>query len=52
MPGGEGEVKVVLRKGGILEGRGIEEDDTPVRGARIEILSPVSALERVTYRAR
>jgi len=51
VPGGEAEVKVVLRKGGILEGRVIEEDDTPVRGARIEVLSPQSSLERVTYTA-
>lgn len=51
VPGGEAEVKVVLRKGGILEGRVVEEDDTPVAGARIEVLSPFSSLERVTYTA-
>ncbi|MCA9619010.1 MAG: carboxypeptidase regulatory-like domain-containing protein [Myxococcales bacterium] len=51
VPGGEAEVKIVLRKGGILEGRVLEEDDTPVRGARIQVLSPESGNERITYTA-
>ena len=51
VPGGEAEVKIVLREGGILEGRVLEEDDTPVRGARIEVMSATSSLERVTYTA-
>ncbi len=34
-PGGEAEVEVVLRPGGVLEGRVLEEDRSPVVGARV-----------------
>jgi Carboxypeptidase regulatory-like domain/PDZ domain len=50
-PGGTAEVKIVLRKGGTLEGRVVEHDGTPARGARIQVLSLFSSLERITYTA-
>jgi hypothetical protein len=49
--GGEASVHVVLRQGGMLEGRVIEEDRTPVAGARIELAATRGSLERVTYTA-
>jgi hypothetical protein len=42
---------VVLRQGGWIEGRVIEEDRTPARGARIELADTHGALERVAYAA-
>ena len=42
---------VVLRQGGWIEGRVIEEDRTPVRGARIELAATHGALEKVAYAA-
>lgn len=50
-PGGEVHVKVVLRRGGSLEGRVIEEDRTPVGGARVELVATGGAVERVTFAA-
>jgi len=50
-PGGEIHVKIVLEQGGSLEGRVVEEDRTPARGARIEIVATTGALERVTFAA-
>ncbi len=50
-PGGEVELKVVMLRGGMLEGRVIEEDRTPVAGARIEIASELTTLTRVSYTA-
>jgi hypothetical protein len=47
--GAESTVHVVLRQGGWIEGRVLEEDRTPVRGARIELASTQGALEKVTY---
>ncbi len=49
--GGEARVHVVLRSGGSLEGRVIEEDRRPVGGARVEIASTRGAFERVVYTA-
>ncbi|MCK6590123.1 MAG: carboxypeptidase-like regulatory domain-containing protein [Polyangiaceae bacterium] len=49
--GGEASVHVVLRRGGLLEGRVMEEDRTPVAGARIELAATKGTLERVTYTA-
>lgn len=49
--GGEAKVHVVLRQGGWIEGRVLEEDRTPVRGARIELAATGGSLERVTYAA-
>ncbi|EYF03573.1 carboxypeptidase regulatory-like domain-containing protein [Chondromyces apiculatus] len=50
-PGGEARVHIVLRQGGLLEGRVIEEDRSPVAGARIELAATQGSLERVTYSA-
>lgn len=49
--GGEATVHVVLRQGGWLEGRVLEEDRTPVSGARIELTATRGSLERVAYAA-
>jgi hypothetical protein len=49
--GQEIEVTIVLKAGGILEGRVLEHDRTPVAGARIEVSSPTTALGRVTFTA-
>jgi hypothetical protein len=50
-PGGEVTVKIILRSGGSLEGRVVEEDRTPARGARIELAATQSSVERVTFAA-
>ena len=50
-PGGEVTVNLVLRRGGSLEGRVIEEDRTPVGGARVELVAMTGSLERITYAA-
>jgi len=47
--GGEAEIEVVMRKGGILEGRVVEEDGSPVPGARVEVDSATHSLGRVTF---
>src|SRR6185436_11766352 len=49
--GGEASVHVVLRQGGTIAGRVLEEDRTPVAGARIELAATRGSLERVTYAA-
>ena len=49
--GKQAELKIVLRHGGLLEGRVVEEDGSPVGGARVEIASPEGAIERVTFAA-
>jgi protocatechuate 3,4-dioxygenase beta subunit len=49
--GAESTVHVVLRQGGWIEGRVLEEDRTPVRGARIELAATHGALEKVAYAA-
>ena len=50
-PGGELTVDIVLRQGGSLEGRVIEEDRTPVGGARLELVATTGSLERITFAA-
>lgn len=50
-PGGEASVHVVLHQGGWIEGRVVEEDKTPVRGARVELAATHGSLEKVTYTA-
>ncbi len=50
-PGGEATVHIVMRRGGLLEGRVLEEDRTPVRGARVELAAVAGGLERVVYAA-
>jgi protocatechuate 3,4-dioxygenase beta subunit len=49
--GGEARVHVVMRQGGLLEGRTVDEDRRPVAGARIELAATAGSLERVTYSA-
>jgi hypothetical protein len=50
-PGATATVHVVLRQGGWIEGRVLEEDRTPVRGARIELAATHGPLEKVAYAA-
>jgi hypothetical protein len=50
-PGASATVHVVLRQGGWIEGRVLEEDRTPVRGARIELAATHGPLEKVAYAA-
>jgi len=49
VPGGEVKVKIVLRRGGRLEGRVLEEDRTPVIGARLEIAALEGTFQLTTY---
>jgi hypothetical protein len=49
--GGEATVHIVLRHGGWIEGRVLEEDRTPVAGARIELAATHGSLERIAYTA-
>lgn len=49
--GGEASVRVTLRQGGFIEGRVIEEDRSPVPGARIELAATKGSLERVATTA-
>lgn len=48
-PGGEIELHLVLRRGGRLEGRVLEEDRTPIVGARLEVAALEGTFSRVTY---
>lgn len=50
-PGGEARVRVVMRQGGSIEGRVLDEARAPVAGARIELAATAGSLERVTYSA-
>jgi len=50
-PGATATVHVVLRQGGWIEGRVVEEDKTPVAGARIELAATHGSLELVAYTA-
>lgn len=49
--GVESTVHIVLRQGGWIEGRVLEEDRLPVRGARIELAATHGSLERIAYAA-
>ncbi|MBM4359733.1 MAG: carboxypeptidase regulatory-like domain-containing protein [Deltaproteobacteria bacterium] len=50
-PGERGELVVTMRRGGALEGRVLEGGRHPVAAARIELLSPDGAIERITFSA-
>lgn len=50
-PGGEIHVSIVLKNGGSLEGRVVEEDRTPARGARVELVATIGSIERTTFAA-
>ena len=49
--GGEAEVHVVLRGGGSLEGRVLDERRVPLGGVRVEIASTKGSLARSTHTA-
>jgi hypothetical protein len=49
--GASHELRIVMRPGGILEGRVLEQDRSPVSGARVQVVSPAGSVERVTYAA-
>lgn len=49
--GGKAELTIVMKKGGILEGRVLELDRSPVPGARIEVASSSMSADRITYAA-
>jgi len=49
--GAEATVHIVLRQGGWIEGRVLEDDRSPVPGARIELAATHGSLERVAYAA-
>jgi hypothetical protein len=48
-PGGETQVEVVMREGGVLEGRVLDAHDRPVEGARVAVSGTM--LERATRTA-
>ncbi len=48
-PGGERTVHIVLRRGGRLEGRVLEEDRMAVAGARVEVAALEGTFTQVTY---
>ncbi len=50
-PGGKAEIKLVMRRGGMLEGRILEQNRQPVAGARVEVTAQIGTDERVTYSA-
>jgi Carboxypeptidase regulatory-like domain/PDZ domain len=45
-PGGEAHVDVVMREGGMLEGRVLDAHDRPVPHARVEVIAAKGSLER------
>ncbi|HVY48541.1 MAG TPA: carboxypeptidase regulatory-like domain-containing protein, partial [Minicystis sp.] len=49
--GGEAKVHIVMRQGGFIEGRVLEEDRTPVAGARVEMAATKGTLERYVFTA-
>ncbi|HZO14567.1 MAG TPA: carboxypeptidase regulatory-like domain-containing protein, partial [Polyangiaceae bacterium] len=50
-PGEKIELKIVMHRGGILEGRVLEADRSPVVGARIELLATAASSVRITFTA-
>jgi hypothetical protein len=50
-PGGKVELKIVMLRGGILEGRVLEQDRSPVPGARIELIASAASSVRITFTA-
>jgi hypothetical protein len=50
-PGERAEVTVTMRRGGAIEGRVFEAGRHPLGAARIELLSPDGAIERITFSA-
>ncbi len=50
-PGGEAHVDVVLREGGVLEGRVLDAHDRPASGVRVFVAATRGTLERTTRTA-
>jgi protocatechuate 3,4-dioxygenase beta subunit len=50
-PGGEVHVRVVMRGGGTLEGRVLDDRHVPVAGVRVEVAATRGSLERTTLTA-
>jgi hypothetical protein len=50
-PGGEASVRVVMRPGGALEGRVVDDRHYPVSGARVDVLGLGAGSERATITA-
>lgn len=51
-PAGEGKVKVVLRSGGTVEGRVLDDRRQPLAGARIDVAATKGSLQRTTFSAK
>lgn len=51
LPGGVGEVKVILHEGGRLEGRVVDDRDFPVGGARVDLAAIKGTTSRTTVTA-
>jgi hypothetical protein len=49
---GRVDVKLIMRRGGVLEGRVIEADGRPVSGARIDLLSSDGLVDRTSMTAQ
>jgi hypothetical protein len=49
--GGETKVHIVMREGGVIEGRVLEDDRSPVAGARIEMAATKGSIERFAFAA-
>jgi hypothetical protein len=49
---GEGHVRVVLRAGGTLEGRVLDDRRQPLAGARIDLAATKGSLQRTTFSAK
>jgi hypothetical protein len=51
VPGGEAQVRVVMHRGGSLEGRVLDSDDRPVSSTRVFVSATHGTLERMTRTA-
>jgi protocatechuate 3,4-dioxygenase beta subunit len=51
-PAGEGHVRVVLRAGGTLDGRILDDRRQPLGGARIDVAATKGSLQRTTFSAK
>jgi len=51
VPGGDSEVKIVLREGGRIEGRVVDDHDMPVGGARVDLAALKGTTARTTVTA-
>jgi hypothetical protein len=51
-PAGEGHVRIVLRAGGTLEGRILDDRRQPLAGARVDVAATKGSLQRTTFSAK